>query len=495
MAISCFLLHLVININGAYGFFRDELYYLACSDHLAWGYVDQPPFSLFLLKVSRLIFGDSLVAVRIVPALCISALIWTAALIVKNIGGGFFAIFLAALCVLVSPIHLAMGSFYSMNPIDMLVWALVALCVVRIVNTDNRYLWLVLGLILGIGLLNKISVLFIGAGLAAGILMTQRKWLKTPWPYAAGAIAFVLFLPYIIWNLQHDMAHIEFMNRASEGKYSGRDVFDFIGEIIRNHHPLAFPLWMAGLIAIFFYTPLKKYSIIGWLFLIPLVILLLKGTSKGEYLSPGIALMFAAGACFVEQKLNAGKNKVWYVYPVVLVITAIILLPLVTPVLKVEKYISYSRSLGIEPSSNENKELAELPQFYADMFGWEEKARDVAKVFNTLSEDDKKRCAIFSVNYGRCGAIDFFGKQYGLPKSIGNHNNYWIWGPREYKGEVVIILGGDMEDHFENFDQCTLAGVSSCQYCMPYENNVNIFLCRGFKGNLQEIWAHEKHYD
>ena len=211
-----------------------------------------------------------------------------------------------------------------------------------------------------------------------------------------------------------------------------------------------------------------------------------------------------------QQKLTKAQNRCsdyllswdrqsgrWlrYVYPALLVTSALLLLPLVIPVLPVEKYISYSGELGIKPGSSEKKELAELPQFYADMFGWKEKARDVAKVYETLSEEDKIKCAIYSNNYGRCGAIDFFGKEFGLPKSIGSHNNYWLWGPRNYTGEVTIILGGTMEDHRDDFASCELAGVSTCTYCMPYENNVGIFLCRGLKVPWKDIWKEVKHYE
>jgi hypothetical protein len=494
--LAIFLLHFIVNMNGAYGFFRDELYYIACSEHLSWGYVDQPPLSVYLLKICRLLMGDSLAGIRVLPALCIATVIWITALIVKEMGGNFLAIMLASVAVFVSPIHIAMGSFYSMNPIDMVVWALVAFIILRIVHTEEKYLWIVLGIVLGLGLLNKISVLFIGAGLAAGLIFTQRKWLRTPWPYLAGAIAFVMFAPYMLWNVQHDMAHLEFIESASSGKYAGRNVMDFIKEIIGNHHPLSAPLWIIGLFALFFYGPLKKFSVVGWLFLIPLIILIVQQTSKGEYLTPGITMAFAGGAVFIEKKLAGSRKWVIYTYAVILIGTMIVLLPMVTPILPVEKYISYSQSLGIKPDSNEKKKLAELPQFYADMFGWKEKARDVARVFNTLSDEDKKRCAIFSDNYGRCAAIDFFGEQYGLPKSIGNHNSYWIWGPRDTTGDVVIILGGDMEDHVGDFESVVEAGISTCRYCMPYENNVKIFVGRGLKYPAAgPMWKEIKHYD
>ncbi len=177
-------------------FFRDELYYIACSDHLAWGYVDQPPASLWLLKISRLVLGDSLVAIRFVPALAVAGTVLLTAKIVKELGGKEWAVFLASLAVVISPIHLAMGGFYNMNAIDMFIWALAFYLIARIVNSRQTILWLWLGLVLGIGLLNKISVLFLGAGLFVGLLLTQREWLKTRWPYIAGGIAGFLFLPY-----------------------------------------------------------------------------------------------------------------------------------------------------------------------------------------------------------------------------------------------------------------------------------------------------------
>lgn len=496
VALSCFALHLITNLNGAYGFFRDELYYIACSDHLAIGYVDQPPFSLFLLKLSRIIFGDSLTAIRIIPTLMHTGIIVITGLMVKELGGKLFAIFIASLAVALSPIHLATGSIYSMNSIDGLIWALSVYLILKIINTQEKSYWIWLGIVLGIGLLNKISVLFLGAGIFVGIIFTNRQWFATRWPFIAASIGVILFLPYIIWNITHDFAHLEFIHNASSNKYSGLSAVTFIKDQLLFLNPIATPLWISGLFAFFFYAPLKKYRIIAWIYITAFIILILNGTSKAEYLAPAYASLFASAGILVEQKL-VSRSVAWikYAYAIILLITGIILIPLVLPVLSVEKYIAYAKALGDEPSSNEGKELSDLPQFYSDMFGWKEKAKDVAAVYSTLSEDDKKKCTIISSNYGRCGAIDFFGTQYGLPKSIGTHNNYWIWGPRDYNGDVLIILGGEYDEHKDDFESVALAGVSACEHCMPYENNVNIFVCRGLKYEVKDVWSHEKHYD
>ncbi len=496
VALGCFLLHLITNLTGAYGFFRDELYYIACSDHLALGYVDQPPFSLYLLKLSRMLFGDSLTAIRIIPTLMHTGTIVIAGMMVKEMGGRAFAIFLASIAIALSPIHLGTGSIYSMNSIDTFIWALAIYFILKIINTREQSFWIWLGIVLGIGLLNKISVLFLGAGIFVGIVFTNRQWFITRWPYIAAGIGVILFLPYIIWNITNDFAHLEFIHNASSDKYSGLNAMTFIQDQLVFLNPISTPIWISGLLALFFFTPLKKYRIVAWIYVTAFVILIINGTSKAEYLAPAYASLFAAAGVFVEEKLKS-KVGTWvrYAYMVLLIITGIILIPLVLPVLQVDKYIAYAKALGEEPSSNEGKELSDLPQFYADMFGWKEKAKDVAAVYNTLSADEKAKCAIYSTNYGRCGAIDFFGEQYGLPKSIGDHNNYWTWGPRDYTGSVIIVVGGDLEEHKDDFESVTLAGVSACDHCLPYENNVKIFIGRGLKYPLKSVWGALKHYD
>src|SRR6267142_1995475 len=302
IAFVCFLLHFITNLNGAYGFFRDELYYIACSDHLAWGYVDQPPFSLYLLKVSRLLLGDTLAAIRFFPAVAHAATVVLTALIVKDMGGRLFAICMACLAVFLSPIHLGMNSYYSMNSIDILLWAVVMLLILKIIKTQNNNYWIVLGILLGIGLLNKISVLFLGAGMGVGLLLTQRKWFSSRWPYMAGVLAFVLFLPYIVWNLTHDLAHLEFIHNASSLKYSGRTNMDFIFEVLLIMNPVSAPLWIGGLLALFVYPSFKECRLIGWIYITVFLILFVNRTSKGEYVAPVYVGLFAAGGVWAEQK-------------------------------------------------------------------------------------------------------------------------------------------------------------------------------------------------
>jgi hypothetical protein len=491
------LLHLVTNAFGGYGLFRDELYYLACADNLAAGYVDQPPLSVYLLKLTTLLFGDSLFVIRLPVAIAGALNVWFIGLITRRIGGGTVAVFIACLFSF-SPGNIVMASFYSMNALEILSWTMTAYVLVRIIQDGKKRDWIYLGLVLGLGLLNKIGVLFLGAGIFAGLVLTpERRWFTTVWPYAAGAIAFLLFSPYVFWNIQNDYAHLEFIASASAGKYSGLSVITFASGQLLLNHPIAVLIWMPGLIALFVHPALRQYRLLGWLYVVPLFILLINRTSKDVYLLPAYGVLWAAGGFFAESLIKRFRYMRWVVGVVAAVWLAVLvaLLPMVLPVLPVGKYISYADRMGFKPESPEGKRVSELPQFYADMFGWEEKAEAVAAAYHSLSQDEKEKCAIFSNNYGRCGAIDYFGRQYGLPRSIGSHNNYWIWGPRHYTGEIIIVIGGRYEDYENNFEEVQQFSVSHCRYCMPYEDDVPIFICRGLKGSLPEIWASQKHYD
>ncbi len=226
-----------------------------------------------------------------------------------------------------------------------------------------------------------------------------------------------------------------------------------------------------------------------------MIILVLSIHAKPEYLSPAYGVLFASGGVAFE-KLTQRQSVKWIRYVFALVLcTGLGLAPAGIPVLPVETYIRYAQALGIQPSTAEGKELTELPQFYADMFGWPEKAEAVARVFQKLPPEDRERCLIYASNYGRCAAISFFGKQYGLPPVIGSHNSYWTWGIRDSTADILIILGGDEEDHRKVFADVSREATVSCRYCMPYENGLGVFLCRNPKNDLPLVWQRIKHFD
>ncbi len=488
------LFHLAVNLFGSYEIFRDELYYLACADHLAWGYVDQPPLSIFLLAAVRAIAGDSLFALRLVPAIAGAAVVLLTGLLARELGGGRFAIALAAVGALVSGANLSSSSIWSMNVFDLLLVAVAFWLLTRLIRTENPWYWIALGVTLGLGLLNKVGVLWVGLGIFAGIVATrERRWLATPWPWVAGGISALLFLPYVLWNVANDWAHLEFIDSAVTGKYSGLSVWTFLSGQVLHQNPTTLPLWLGGLGWLLFASDGRRFRLLGIVWVTACVVLIANGHSKAGYLASTYAMLFAAGGVAWEAILP--KRAVARGAAIAMVASGIALAPFATPMLPVDAYVRYAQALGVDPGTDEGHELAELPQFYADMFGWQAKAAAVAEVYHALPAADREKAAIFADNYGRSGAIDYFADEYGLPGAVGSHNNYWIWGPGEATVEVVIVLGGEMEDLERRFESVELAGVATCRYCIPYERDLPIHVCRGLRLEMAELWPLTKHYD
>ena len=491
-AFAKFALHMLT--APGYGYFRDEFYYIACSEHLAFGYVDQPPLSILLLWVQRSLLGDSLYALRFLPALAGGGLVFVTGLMVRELSGRTWAHAIAMTAVLVAPEYLALNHFFSMNSFDLLFWALAFYQLFRVLRLQRTRDWTLLGVILGLGLMNKISVLWLGAGLFAALFLTDyRRMLLTPGPYIAGVLAALLFAPYLLWNHQNQWPTLEFMQNATTEKMAPGSAARFFKDQLLNLNIVSAPLWLGGLVVCFLNRFDRRLRMVAWIYVTVTAVLLLSPAARSGYLAPAYPPLFVAGSLAIER---------WFVRPLVpaificlLLLSGAVFLPLAVPVLPVESYISYAKTLGVEPSTEERKELAELPQFYADMFGWHDITSQVAAVFHNLPQNEKKNCRIFGNNYGHTGAIAFFGKKYDLPSPISSHNNYWFWGPGDYNGEVMIIVGGSKESKYRLFEDVQEAGVTSCKYCMPYENNRTIFVCRRLKQPISDVWKQVKHFD
>ena len=487
-------LHLCVNTWFGYEIFRDELYYLACADHLAWGYVDHPPLSVGLLAATRAVLGDSLFALRLLPALAGAGVVLLTGLMARELGGGRLAVALAAVAAIVCGETLAASSIWSMNIFDSLLMAVAALVFARISRTEQPRYWIWLGVTLGLGLLNKVGVLWVGAGMFGALVLTpERRWLATRWPWLAGAIAFAMLTPYVIWNASHDWAHLEFIENAVTGKYAGLSAWTFISGLVVNQNPTTFLLWGSGLVWLLFARDDDGVRPLGILWVVACGVLLVNGHSKASYMASLSTVVFAAGGVAWERFLP--RRRLVRLAALGLVSCGIGLAPLATPLLPVATYVRYADALGVSPGTDEGHELAELPQFFADMFGWQAKAAAVAEVFHALPPEDRQRASILAHNYGRSGAIDYYADAYDLPRAIGTHNNYWIWGPRDATEAVMIVLGGEIEDLERRFESVELAGRAPCKHCIPYERDVPIHVCRGLLLPMSELWPLTKHYD
>jgi len=496
MALLSLSVHLAVNAIGGYGYFRDELYYIACSKHLASGYVDQPPLSIFILASVRQLLGDSIFAIRLVPAIASAMSVTVLCVLVRKMGGGQAAMVVASLCFLASPQLLGSQSYYSMNSLDILFWLLAAHALLHLVEVPSLSAWLWLGSVLGMGLLNKTSVLWLAAGVATAIILTGlRAHLRSPGPYLAGLIALLMFSPFVIWNLQHDFAHLEFMRNATAEKYSSLTRFRFLIDQFRAMNPLTFLVAVPGLWWCLFDREGRRYRVLGISFLTVLVVLLANPHTKSEYIGAAYPPLFACGAVAISRFSRPRRRTVLLLIAGLLVVTGALLAPLALPIIPVEGYIRYAKALGVAPSTPENKKLSELPQFFADMHGWEELAQDVSAAYETIPEEERKTTVAFVSNYGEAGALELYAAKYSLPRVICNHNSYWFWGIGATPITTFIRLGGKREEYLKNYDDVTPAGVHHCRYAMPYEDALGIFVARRRHVPVEKIWSKVKHFE
>jgi Dolichyl-phosphate-mannose-protein mannosyltransferase len=499
IAVVYFALHLATSTR--YGYFRDALYYLACSEHLAFGYVDQPPLIAWLGWIARHTLGTSLPALLFWPALAGAGRIVLTAAFARELGAGRFGTILAAALAATPGVWWIIDHQFAMNCLEPLLWGGLAFVVLRLIKTQNPKLWLAFGAIAGVGLLSKYSIVVFATALIVGVLLTrQRKILFTPWILAGGAIAFLIFLPNLIWNIQNNWPFLELMHNV---RATGKDVVlppgKYLLQQVLMMNPASFPFWFGGLLFLLFSRDAWVYRALGWTFVITIAFFLITH-GKDYYAAPAYLMLFAGGAVGTERLIANffARNKLEAVLRVACFVWLVLgvgpLLPLVLPVLPIDSFIRYQSHLPFEVPKTETSFVGEtLPQYYADEFPWPGMVEAVARVYHSLTPEEQQRTAIFANNYGQAAAIDFFGPQYGLPKSISGHQTYFLWGPRNYTGDIVIVLGDEESDAQEHFDSVAVAATLNNPYAYRYEN-LPVLLCRGLKWNLQTEWSRVKNW-
>lgn len=485
-----------LSTASGYGIFRDELYYLACAEHLGWGYVDHPAFSIFVLWVVRHGFGDGLFALRLVPALAGAATVLVVGLTARVLGGGRFAQALAMTAALVAPVYLGIGHYYSMNALDLLLWALVGLVVARLLVAPSAGLWIALGALCGVGLMNKLGMLWLGAGIVVGLVLTPaRRFLATVWPWVVALLAVLGAYPYLRWQVLNDWSTVEWIHNATTKKMVPVSLGAFVSGQIQNLHPVNVLVWVAGLAFLLVARAGRPFRMLGWMWLTVAVILATASASRPGYLAPAYTWLFAAGGVAWE-RLLAGRAAAWRgALLVVLLATGAVTAPFALPVLPVDSYLRYAAALGQKPHTEEKKELSELPQWYADMQGWPEVAQAIGAAYASLPAADRARAAVFGGDYGVAGAVDRFGPALGMPKAISAHNSYWLWGPRGWDGEVLVIPSRNEGRLRRLFADVERAGTIECGRCMPYENHLPIWVARHARISVPQLWFAAKNFD
>jgi len=494
-AIFAFLLQMCT--NGRYGYFRDELYFIATSDHLAWGYVDFAPLSSFLLKISRTIFGTSLHALRLLPALAFAGNVLLTGFITRELGGKRFAILLACGSVMLAPAFVGETTRYSMNAFEPLLW-MGCICVLLLaINRNQPKLLLWCGVLLGLGVENKHSTVFFIVALVCGLMATcQRAWLRDKWFWTAVGIVVLLALPNFLWQVRHNFpTYVDLSNVRKMHKNIELPPLPFIKQQIMRMNPLSVTIWAVGLGFLLFHRYGKRYRLLGVTYLAFLVVMMALH-AKDYYLTPIYPMLFAAGGVAWERITSTKKQLYWLraALPLAIFALDLALLPLALPILPPQKIGPYLEKFGVKPPRTEIAHEGPLPQHFSDEFGWPEMVQAVARVYTSMPPEARSKTGILAGNYGEAGAIDFFGPQYGLPKAISAHQNYYYWGPREYTGESLILLQWDREDVQRWCNSYDEGPTLAPEWSMS-EEHFTIWLCHGLKKPLPQVLDRLKHWN
>ena len=476
------LLHLLV--NGQYGFHRDELDTLDNARRLAWGYVAYPPVTPFLTRLGFELFGPSLVGLRLFPALAQGVVMVLAGLMAGALGGGRLPKIVAVLAVTASPIALTAGLMFHYLSYDYLWWVVIAFCLIRLLKSEDGRWWLGIGAAIGLGMMTKYTLVFFVAGLAAGVLFTPaRRWLRSPWLWSGAALSLLIFLPNLLWQVQHNFISLEFLRsiHARDIAWGRTDGF-LTDQLYVAANAITLPLWVAGLYFYLIAPEGKRYRALGWLYIV-LLVLLLAARGRGYYLAAAYPMLLAAGSVWWEKwlmTLSTGTARQMRRTTVVaLAVGVAIAIPL---------------SLPVSPINSTVWQIAnEINDNFREMIGWPELVEAAAAIYHELPADEQAHAAILTANYGQLGAINLYGPAYGLPGAISGINSAWERGYGDPPPQTAILLGFGPEDARRVFVSCEVAGRVTNRYDVANEESSwqpTIMLCRQPRHPWPDLWPH-----
>ena len=490
MAAVVFVAHIVTNLVTPYGVHRDELLYVAMGERLQLWRMEFPPFIALTARGTRALLGESLLALRLGPAVAATGIVLCAAAIARELGGRRGAAALAALCVATTPIFLRPGALFQPVVFDQLWWTLALWALVVLRRTRDPRWWLAVGTALGVGLLTKYTIAFVGAGIGVAALAGRhRRELATRWPWLALALTLALGSPSLVGQMRLDFPVTWQMRDLQAEQLERLSGWDFLAGQPELLGP-AFALAIVGL-GWLVAGPRKAVTrdagvtvIVSWL-------LLALGRGKSYYGAPVYPLLLAAGAVAVDAiQRDRVRRAVVALGALSAVAYGALTLPLGLPFLPPAPTARYARAIGATAATRTNYGTTlPLPQDYADMLGWPEMVARTARVWRALPAERRDRAVLIAGNYGEAGALDFYGPRYGLPRAVSAGGaTYWFFGPGELAGETVVALGVPLERIAPLFARCAVADVAGTPWAVEEERQVPIVVCDGPRQSLQALW-------
>ena len=459
-------------VADRYGWHRDELYYLASSNHLSLGYVDYPPITPLLARLDQLIFPRSLPGLRLLTVLAGTAVIVISALIARELGGNRTAQTLAGLAVLLSPEFIGTNILFQTVSFDQVTWALVCLLLVRLLGGADRREWLLLGLLFGIGLEIKYTVIGQGVAILVGLLATrERRWLASRWPWLGLAIALLLLAPNIVWQVTHNWDSVAY-TLEHRGSTDGPILYWLQQFLLAG--PLLVPAAVMGVIWMWRRERWRAAAIT--VLAVELIFFLAGG--KSYYPAPIYPLAYAAGSIWFVQAV--ARPIVRQLLIAANCVVTLILLPLGLPVLPTQQMI--------------DSQIWQIRKDYGDMIGWPELSQQVTTVYQQLPASDPASVMILASNYGQAGALDFYGRN--LPTVVTPHLTYYYWAPPQMAPSTVIVVGYPRDYLAQFFGDIEEAGTIGNAYGIQNEEfGKSIWVCRNPKMTLRQAWPELKALD
>jgi 4-amino-4-deoxy-L-arabinose transferase-like glycosyltransferase len=475
--------------NGQYGFHQDELVTLdAAAHHLAWGYVAWPPVTPFVARVGLALFGPSLIGLRSFAVLAEGLVMLLTGLMIRDLCGSRWAQILGVVAVATTPNSIVQGGLLQYETFDYLCWVLLAYTVIRLLKTENPRWWLGIGATIGLGMMTKYTIAFVVVGLIVGILVTHnRRYLASPWLWVGAGLSLVIWLPNLLWQFQNHWITLYFLASIhSRDVQAGQSGSFLIYQVLFNLNPVMLFLVIAGLYFFFFSPAGQRFRLVGWMYLVPFILLLL-AQGNGYYMAPAYPMLAAGGAVWWEQRLTRmshlrwARTWRWTTWSILSIFAAFLI--------AVELPVAPLGSAWWKVVSNSNAELK-------SEVGWPQLVQQVARAYNSLPESEKAHAAILAASSGEVGSIDLYGPAYGLPRVISGFDSYWQYGYGNPPPQTIVVVGFST-DLLSQFQDCRLIAPITEPFNIQNEETINhnsIYVCHNLRQPWPEFWKQFQYF-
>ena len=472
---------LLLAYAGRYGFHRDELYFIESMRHPAWGFVDHPPLTPAIGWVSRQMFGDSLVGLRVLPAIEVGVIVLVVAALARELGANRRAQLLAAVLAATSSFVLAVGHMLTTPTVDVLVIALVLLGLVRMVRTGEQRWWLALGLVIGLGLQNKFTLTLVLGALAVAALITGAwRRLLSGWTVAGAAIALVIWAPHLWWQIDHGWPQLEFARALAEDEGAENRATLLPFQLLVVGPPLV-AIVVAGWWSLWSRPSWRSVRFIALGYLVLLALLLLTG-GKGYYSAGMFAAIVAAGAIATNDWMDRGRTRLRQALVVVAIAVNLVTGAVVT--------------LPVLPVADAGGPMGALNEDALETIGWPSVVEQVAAAMDaTMEPSERDDVVVVASNYGLAGAIDRFGNAHGLPPAHSPHNSYADFRVPAGSDGPILVVGYDRATLDDWFDGCTRVTAITTPHGIDNEvDGTGIWRCDGPVDSWDQLWPQMRHY-